>query len=109
MQKLRLCYIVGPFSLFLFILPFVLNWILPYNSTLSTFYGMAVIVGIGGMLFAAGLGVSILIKKRKKLSQSQSEASPVSKEQKGRPCNVCGTTIPEGQNKCPNCGDTYSI
>ena len=23
-------------------------------------------------------------------------------------CIVCGTTIPDGKNVCPNCGDTYS-
>ena len=60
---------------------------------------------IAGVVIAAIAGVVIYLKIKK----SSGVKSQSSTESSGHSCNVCGTTIPEGKNVCPNCGDTYSV
>lgn len=109
LQKSRLIYVVGFSSLFLSILGFSLA-----QASSSTIYRLGELLfysGILGMLFAAGLGIRIAIKKKSDNLKSKSdlpESSSTTEEQKGRPCNVCGTFIPKEQKVCPTCGDIYS-
>jgi len=110
LQKSRLIYVIGFSSLFLSIL----GLILAQSHTSNIYFtGMFLFLsGIPGMLFAAGLGIRIAKKKKSDNLKSKSdlpESSSTTEEQKGRPCNVCGTFIPKEQKVCPTCGDIYSI
>jgi len=74
------------------------------NYTVWIVVGVIIAAVVGGAVFA--------ISRSRKSSKPRTITTTVSEPsstQKGRECDVCSTIIPEGQNVCPNCGDTYSV
>jgi len=67
---------------------------------------------IAVIVIAAVAGVAgLAISRSRKSPKPKTDTTAISEtdgSKKERTCNVCGTTIPEGKNVCPNCGDTYS-
>lgn len=108
MQKFRIIGIIGviviSFGLFLPIL----------NSSRLTWYDIPFIILFLGIGLVIIIFSRIKIKKIKsnleksKNSQSFESVNEISDKVEQTLCIVCGTIIPEGQNVCPNCGDTYS-
>ena len=71
-----------------------------------------IVIGIIGAAIAGGIGFVVYRKKSSDGTAGSTDTSPMTSSstdlEKGKKCNVCGTIIPNGQNVCPNCGDTYS-